>query len=430
MRHLPATLYTGEAFDNNVAAIIPENEEDLAAVWAFCTSSAFAEEVRKIDRKTSVTSATLVKVPFDIKEWRALANTDFPSGIPEPQSDDPAQWLFHGHPAKAEPTSTLRAAVGRVLGYRWPPELDPEMRLADEARVWVDRCSELERFADRDGVVCLSPLRGERSAADRLRELLAVAFGADWSGAKERELLAAAAGGDKPAESLEDWLRDRFFEEHCKIFHHRPFVWHLWDGRADGFHCLVNAHRLTGPEGEGRRTLEALTYSYLGDWVQRQRAEQREGREGADGRLAAALDLQAQLERILEGEPPYDLFVRWKPLHEQPIGWEPDVNDGVRLNLRPFMAAELRKGGRTGAGILRWKPNIKWDKDRGKEPASLRPKTDFPWFWSCPGNGPTAERTDFMGGDTFDGDRWNDLHYTNATKRAARERAGAKETDG
>ena len=57
-----------------------------------------------------------------------------------------------------------------------------------------------------------------------------------------------------------------------------------------------------------------VTYSYLGDWIERQRADQRDGEEGADGRLAAALDLKGQLENILEGEPPYDLFVRWKAL--------------------------------------------------------------------------------------------------------------------
>jgi len=86
------------------------------------------------------------------------------------------------------------------------------------------------------------------------------------------------------------------------------------------------------------------------------------------------------------------------------------------------MNAKLRKGGKKGAGLLRWKPNIKWGKDRGKEPQSLRPRDDFPWFWSCPGGGTIDERTDSLGGDEFDGNRWNDLHYTNATKRAARAR--------
>ena len=84
------------------------------------------------------------------------------------------------------------------------------------------------------------------------------------------------------------------------------------------------------------------------------------------------------------------------------------------------MNAELRTGGKKGAGILRWKPNITWKKDRGKEPQSLRPKNNFPWFWSVPGEGLPADRTDFSGGAEFDGNRWNDLHYTRAMKEAVR----------
>ena len=284
------------------------------------------------------------------------------------------------------------------------------------------RANKLLEWADEDGIVCLTAIRGEVGAADRLRRLLAAAFGSEWSGVKERELLSAAAGGARPAASLQDWLRDSFFEEHCKLFQHRPFVWHIWDGQRDGFHALVNYHRLVASNGGGRRTLEALTYSYLGDWIQRQQAERGEGREGADGRLAAAFALQTQLQNILTGDPPYDLFVRWKPLHQQAIGWEPDANDGVTLNLRPFMKGELRHGGRKGAGILRWKPKVNWRKDRGTQPAGPPSKEDFPWFWGCPGAGSVDERTDFAGGTRFDGNRWNDLHYTTAAKQAARER--------
>jgi hypothetical protein len=159
----------------------------------------------------------------------------------------------------------------------------------------------------------------------------------------------------------------------------------------------------------------------LGDWIDRQKAAQAEGEEGADSRLTAAQDLQGQLVKILEGEPPYDLFVRWKPLHEQSIGWEPNINDGVRLNVRPFMNAKLRSGGKKGAGILRWKPNIKWKKDRGKDPQVLRPKMDFPWFWGC-----TDGAVDFSGDNDFDGNRWNDLHYSIAFKKTARERAAER----
>ena len=121
--------------------------------------------------------------------------------------------------------------------------------------------------------------------------LLAHAYGDQWSTTTERALLEASTS-PKPAKSLEDWLRDRFFQEHCKLFHNRPFIWHIWDGRKDGFHALVNYHRLAGPEGEGRRTLESLTFAYLNEWIERQGTDQREGIPGADGRLATALDLQ------------------------------------------------------------------------------------------------------------------------------------------
>jgi hypothetical protein len=114
---------------------------------------------------------------------------------------------------------------------------------------------------------------------------------------------------------------------------------------------LVNYHRLD------RRKLEKLTYTYLGqDWVERQRAGVRDEIAGAEGRLTSALELQRKLEAILTGEKPLDIYVRWKALHEQPVGWEPDVNDGVRLNIRPFVEA----------GVLRSPFNIHWKKDRGK----------------------------------------------------------------
>jgi len=171
----------------------------------------------------------------------------------------------------------------------------------------------------------------------------------------------------------------------------------------------TEARRHEGTEGAhaGRQVLESLTWAYLGDWIDRQRAAQREEQGGADARLAAAQALQKQLEAILAGDPPCDLFVRWKALNEQAIGWEPDINDGVRLNIRPFMAADLPNG-RKGAGILRAKPKIHWRKDRGKEP--FREQELFPWFWR---NG------------EFTGDRVNDVHLTLDEKRAARNATGS-----
>ena len=441
---VPRSLYYGTAFSDTCAVVVPSCRRDLRAIQAFVLDEAFRELAREVDPALSITEGSFGKVAFDLASWRGISHAKYPNGLPEPYSDDPTQWLFHGHPCGSvvwdeeskwtahgplrANASVLQVAMARLLGHRWPAELDPGMRLAAESREWVERCRELAVLADADGIVCLQAAAGEPPAADRLRRLLAAAYGEDWSAAKEQELLAAAAVGKRPVRSLDEWFRDGFFAEHCKLFHSRPLIWHIWDGRKDGFHALVNCHRLCGPDGEGRRTLEALAYRHLGEWIDRQRAAQSQGEEGADGRLASAQELQRQLALILEGEPPYDIFVRWRPLHEQPLGWAPNLDDGVRLNIRPFMRAELQSGGRKGAGILRAKPNITWERDRGKEPESLRPRDDFPWFYSCPGPGTEEDCTNYAAPpDTaYDGARWNDLHYTRAAKDAAWHRqAGA-----
>ncbi len=409
MGNLPCTIYSGELYDNNTGTVVPKKESDLSALWAFCRSNEFRKEVRKIDRKMNVTNATFLKVPIDIEYWRNEARTQCSSGLPVPETQDATQWIFEGSPPHS--TYPLQVAVARLLSYCWPrhtgssflrcPALGPD---------------NLEQYGDTDGIVCLTAIKGEIPAAERLNALLSGAFGADWSAAKLASLLAETGYAGK---SLDDWLRDGFFSQHCELFHQRPFIWHIWDGRRDGFHALVNYHRIAAPGGEGRRTLEKLIYFYLGDWIDRQRADQKAGVEGADARLAHAEHLKNELIKILKGEPPYDLFVRWKPLHGQPIGWEPDLNDGVRMNIRPFMSARLLNARGAIACILRVTPKIKWDKDRGKEPN--RDKADYPWFW---GWDETAD--DFFGTDQYDGNRWNELHYSRAIKEAARARRRAK----
>jgi hypothetical protein len=350
MGDLLPTLYSGDRYDPNCCAIVPLAAENLAALWAFAASGDLNNEVRKINQAINVTPNTLLKIPFDLEHWRRVAEESGP--LPEPWSDDPTQWLFEGRPEVA--SEPLQVGVGRLLGYRWPEQAESD---------------DLDGLADDDGIVCVPSVRGERTAAERLQELLARAFGGTWSPARTQELLAESGSKQK---DLESWLRDDFFKAHCQVFKNRPFVWHVWDGRKDGFAALVNYHRLNRP------TLEKLTYSYVGDWIERQTAGVRDDVAGAEERLAAARLLQQKLELILEGEPPYDIYVRWKSLAEQPIGWEPDLNDGVRLNVRPFVEA----------GVLRSTFNVKWGKDRGKNPDGS--------------------------------ERINDLHYPHAEKRAAR----------
>lgn len=381
---LACTIYSGEIFDKNAATIIPKRSDYLLPIYEYCSSVHFKEEIRKIDQRMNVMIGTMVKVPFDLDYWTKFANEKYHNGLPKPYSNDPTQWIFHGYPTVSE--EPLQVAITRMLGYRWPAELENSMEISDEARTLVNRCEKIQSYVDEDGIVCIPSVRGEPSAVDRLLNFLAAAYGDAWSNDKLSELFAII---DHSGKTLETWLREKFFTQHCKLFQHRPFIWHIWDGLRDGFAALVNYHKLD------HKNLEVLIYTYLGDWINHQKQDKANGVDGAAEKLDAAEVLKKRLELILEGESPYDIFVRWKPIEKQPIGWEPDLNDGIRLNIRPFMS--VPDIGKKGAGVLRDKPNIDWGKDRGKDVESA------PWY------------------HRFKGDRINDYHLTLAEKKAARE---------
>jgi hypothetical protein len=268
-------------------------------------------------------------------------------------------------------------------------------------------------LVDADGIVPLPALGGEADATMRLRELIRAVWGPDYGEATIQELLAAEQASST---DLSTWLAEEFFDGHCTLFHQTPFIWHIWDGVRGGFSALVNYHRLCEQNGAGRRVLEKLRDSYLGEWIAAQRRAL--GEAGAEERLIAAEHLRTELTRIIEGDPPYDIFVRWKPLHGQPIGWEPEIDDGVRINIRPFLIAKPRNPGRKDACILRVTPRVKKHAgaDRGVEPR--REIEDFPWFWAEDSD---AEKVDFAGRPDFKGTPYNDFHYTRDFKQRVRD---------
>ena len=252
MGKLPVTIASGEIFEQTVAKIVPNDESYLPAIWVYCTSAEFVAAVRSLDQKVNVTNATLVKVPFDLVHWQKVAAQKYPHGLQKPFSSDPTQWLFNGHPKDSD--QPLHVAVARLLGYQWPRQTGSSF--PDCPALGPDG---LERLADADGIVCLSATKGEAPAAERLRGLLVQALG-DFD---LKALIAGAGPKGSKSETLAAWLRDEFFDQHCEIFHHRPFIWHVWDGHKSGFSALVNYHQLS------RANLEKLTYAYLGDWIRR-----------------------------------------------------------------------------------------------------------------------------------------------------------------
>ena len=419
MAPFPTSIYTGQIYDTNCTAVVPNNSANFEPLVAFGQSSEFSSSIKSINQNRKVEVKTVLSVLYDEDHWRSESKECFPNGLPKPYSSDPTQWLFHGHPCgsivwddiKKElahaPLRTdrtvLQVAVARLLGYQWPAEIDNDLKLSDEARAWVVRSQRLIAHADNDGIVCIPPVGQEAAAADRLLNLIADAYGDAWSNDVLAQLLTAA---DHAGKSLETWLRDKFFTQHCELFNQRPFIWHIWDGLRDGFAVLVNYQKLD------YKALEALIYTYLGDWINRQKRDVDNSVDGAGEKLAAAEILKKRLELILAGEKPYDIFVRWKPLEQQPIGWTPCLNDGICLNIRPFVLVEDIKT--KDAGVLRDRVSTRdsktkefklWSKDRGSDVPSA------PWY----NLGPT------YGGNP--GDRINDHHLTLAEKRAAREAA-------
>ena len=373
MSELPKAFYLGNKFDANINIIIPNKEEYYLPIMCFCESVEFNIALRKIDQKISITTSTFAKVPFDLEHWQKVAAEKYPNGLPKPYSDDPTQWLFHGHPIKTE--NPLQVALARVLGYRWPAESDTEMELADQPRELINSVNAFDHLSDEDGIFCIPSVNAEQAGAERLRDYLQQVFAGEWNNQTITQLLQKEGA---KSTNLEAWLRDEFFVQHCKVFQNRPFIWHIWDGRKDGFSALVNYHKLD------KDNLSKLIYTYLNDWIRVCVAKKNIGESGAEGLLSAAQKLKENLEAILHGEAPYDIFIRWKSLEQQPIGWEPDLNDGVRLNIRPFVEA----------GVLRSRFNVKWGVDRGKNPPNS--------FW----------------GDIRD----NDKHLSLEEKRATREK--------
>jgi len=127
-------------------------------------------------------------------------------------------------PAELEPridTDTHGLESGNIRVHPCPSVAEKTMDLADEQRAWVERCASLLAQVDDDGILCIPPVRGEASAADSLLKLLAVAYGEAWS---NDTLSALLRGVDHGGKTLESWLRDKFFVQHCRQFQQRPFM--------------------------------------------------------------------------------------------------------------------------------------------------------------------------------------------------------------
>ncbi|NLE53867.1 MAG: N-6 DNA methylase, partial [Lentisphaerae bacterium] len=174
MREMPFSIYCSNIFDNNTSVLTQNNNGFLPSIFSFIESGEYLSEIRKLNQKLDVAAHTMVKVPFNLGYWTKVTGKKYPNGLPKPYTDDPTQWIFHGHPCGSviwneekkwtahgplrTDDTVLHVAVARLLGYRWPAELDANMELTDEQREWVNHCEALAGYADEDGIVCIPPV--------------------------------------------------------------------------------------------------------------------------------------------------------------------------------------------------------------------------------------------------------------------------------
>ena len=263
------------------------------------------------------------------------------------------------------PNST-RTLIEETLGERPPEVLWPQMerKTAEQKRmdhVWRLLSYAVKRVveADEDGVVPFAPLSGETKLLDRVHQELAALFPERDLNLVEIEIaneLKRKVKGYKPAASIGEWLENVYVEYHAALYKKRPIVWHLASSQRSApfaFGVLCHYHRFDA------NRMAKLRSSYLRDAIETFRREtalaDREGRAEDRIELQARLEEAQALDRKLQavqeghhdgpegGDHDYRILTPWKSAGERPTGWDPDIDDGVKINIAP-----LRK-----AGVLR-----------------------------------------------------------------------------
>jgi len=207
--------------------------------------------------------------------------------------------------------------------------------------------------ADEDGIVPFIPVSGEAPLIDRFHQELATLFPEHDVNQIEVEItneLKRKVKGYRRVTSIGEWFEDVFFQYHVSLYKKRPILWNVASSQGRGtpaFSALVHYHKFD------RDRFGKLRGSYLYDAIRNFRREAalaaREGRteerQEWQARLEEAEELDRRLRWIQEGQnaPQADVDCRiltpWKTEGERPKGWDPDLDDGVAVNIAPLERA-------------------------------------------------------------------------------------------
>jgi hypothetical protein len=240
-----------------------------------------------------------------------------------------------------------RALIERELGDRplelvWPQmegKPDKEKRREHIRRFFSYFALQAVR-QDKDGVV---PLAGcaarEPYLAQRIRAQLEAQFGSATAYQLEQD---AAEYLGRP---LEEWLRREFFARfHVRLYKNRPILWHLTSLKGY-FAVLLDYHHLT------HDTLPKVQSLYLWPQMEEVRTRLAAARAGGatvkqtadlEDEMADLEDCNKRLESVIQATVAVGL-PEWAkgPYREGKAPYNPDLDDGVRVNLLPLQEAGL-----------------------------------------------------------------------------------------
>jgi hypothetical protein len=263
----------------------------------------------------------------------------------------------HAYAVYGIPAST-RKEIEEDMGPRPPEVIWPQMegQTADQKRmdhVWRLLSYAVKRVveADEDGLVPFLPVSGEASLLDRVNSELGRLFPSRNVNEVEVEIaneLKRKVKGYERSESIRQWLEDVYFSCHASMYRNRPIFWHISSKQGKGpaaFSALVHYHRFD------KDRIAKLRGVYLREALGTFRREAAlAGQTGrADDRLEwqarveEAEELDRRLQRVQEGfhqgGEDFRILTPWKADGARPKGWDPDINDGVKVNIEPLQRA-------------------------------------------------------------------------------------------
>jgi hypothetical protein len=259
-----------------------------------------------------------------------------------------------------------RDIIEGTLGERPPELLWPQMqgKSAEQKRIehvfrLLSHVVKRVVTASEDGIVPFSSVDGEPDLVTRLHFQLAALFPDRDAGLVEAEVaneLRKNVSGYRRTAGIGEWLRNAFFEFHRSLYKNTPVIWHFASSRGTApfaFGALVDYHRFD------RTSIAKLRSHYLREAIESFRREaamadkerNTEARLEWQTRLEETLNFDRRLQWVEEGyhegreggPHDYRILTPWKSAKDRPKGWDPDLDDGVQVNI-----ASLYK-----AGVLR-----------------------------------------------------------------------------